>query len=127
MQLLQRFYREVWAVDFEFYAPPGERPTPLCLVARELHTGRLVTSWLEGTRSVLPLIPSGKDVLMIAYYASAELACFLALAWPFPMRVLDLYAEFRCLTSGRPVPCGYGLLGALTAFGIEGMAAVEKD
>src|SRR5262245_48817423 len=44
-----------------------------------------------------------------------------------PRRVLDLYAEFRCLTSGHAVPCGYGLLGALTAFGIEGMAAVEKE
>ena len=41
-------YRKVWAVDFEFTAPPGERPAPLCVVARDLHTGRLVRRWLAG-------------------------------------------------------------------------------
>jgi hypothetical protein len=69
----------------------------------------------------------GQHTLLVAYYASAEMGCCLALGWPFPLRLLDLYAEFRNLTSGRAVPCGYGLLGALTAFGIEGMAAVDKD
>src|SRR4051812_43954681 len=33
-------YDEVWGVDFEFVARPGERPDPVCLVARELRTGR---------------------------------------------------------------------------------------
>ena len=38
-------FREVWAVDFEFAAPDGERPKPICLVARELRMGRLVRQW----------------------------------------------------------------------------------
>ena len=33
-------FREVWVLDFEFHAPPGEPPEPLCLVAREVRTGR---------------------------------------------------------------------------------------
>src|SRR5262249_11932115 len=33
----------------------------------------------------------------------------------------------RCLTSGLPVPCGNGLLGALAYFGLDGLAAAEKD
>ena len=41
-----RHYRRVWLVDYEFTAMPGERPTPLCVVARELHTGWLVRRWL---------------------------------------------------------------------------------
>jgi hypothetical protein len=64
--------------------------------------------------------------LVIAFYASAELGCHLALGWPLPARVLDLYVEFRRLTNGRPTPCGSGLLGALTWFGLDGLAAVEK-
>ena len=40
-------YRCVWAVDFEYTAPTGARPVPLCVVARELRTGRLVRRWLE--------------------------------------------------------------------------------
>ncbi len=64
--------------------------------------------------------------VFVAYYASAELGCFLALGWSMPARVLDLYAEFRCLTSGLSVPCGHGLLGALAYHGIDGMATIEK-
>src|SRR5919108_1831455 len=109
MHTFQRFYREVWAIDFEFTAPPGERPTPLCFATRELFTGRRHTAWLEGTGPVSCPWRTGPDVLVIAYYASAELSCFLALDWPFPARLLDCYAEFRVLTCGRDVPCGHGL------------------
>jgi len=40
-------YREVWLVDFEFSAPPGERPIPVCLVAREFRSGRTVRLWQD--------------------------------------------------------------------------------
>jgi hypothetical protein len=124
---LPRYFRQAWAVDFEFTAPPGERPVPLCAVARELRSGRLVRVWLaDGAPPEAPF-GTGPDSLFIAYYASAELGCCLALDWPFPVRVLDLYAEFRCLTSGLPVPCGRGLLGALAYFGLDGLDATEKE
>jgi hypothetical protein len=120
-------YRQVWLADFEFMAPPGERPMPLCLVARELRSGRLVRTWLADGAPAGPPYPTGPGALFVAYYASAELGCHLALGWPMPVRILDLYAEFRCLTAGLPVPCGNGLLGALAYFGLDGLAAVEKD
>src|SRR6516162_5424863 len=120
-------FGQLWAVDFEFTAPPGDRPIPLCVVARELRTGRLVRTWLaDGAPAAAPY-PAGPDVLFVAYYASAELGCHLALDWPLPFRVLDLFAEFRCLTSGRPTPCGNGLLGALAYFGLDALDAVDKE
>jgi hypothetical protein len=127
MDGLRRYYREVWAVDFEFHAPAGERPTPLCLAARELFSRRLVTGWLEGRPPPPQPWSVGQDTLVVAYYASAEMSCCLALGWPFPVRLVDLYAEFRNVTSGRPVPGGHGLLGALAAFGLPGLASVEKE
>lgn len=62
----------VWLVDFEFSAPSGERPTPLCLVAREFFTGRLIRVWLDGDQSLhgcngLPF-DVGPDVLYVAFY-----------------------------------------------------------
>jgi hypothetical protein len=120
-------YRRVWAVDFEFTAPPGERPVPLCCVARELRTGELRRTWLADGRPPVPPYDTGPDALFVAYYASAEFGCHLALDWPMPARILDLYAEFRCLTSGLTVPCGRGLLGALSYFGLDGLAAAEKE
>jgi hypothetical protein len=120
-------FRRVWALDFEFTAPPGERPTPLCCVARELRSGELVRLWLAGGAPDFPPYSTGPETLFVAYYASAELGCHLALDWPMPARVLDLYAEFRCLTSGLPVPCGNGLLGALAYHGLDGLAVAEKE
>jgi hypothetical protein len=120
-------YAEVWAVDFEFTAPPGGRPVPLCLVARELRSGRRVRLWLADGAPPVPPYPTGPDTLFVAYYASAELGCHLALDWPLPGRVLDLYAEFRCLNSGLAVPAGNGLLGALAYFGLPAVDAAEKE
>jgi hypothetical protein len=117
----------VWAVDFEFAAPPGHRPTPLCVVARELRTGRLVRRWLADTEPGTPPYGTGPDTLLVAYYASAEWGCHLALGWPQPARVLDLFAEFARLTSGVPPPNGRGLLGALAYHGLSAIDAAEKE
>jgi hypothetical protein len=120
-------FHEVWAVDFEFTAPAGERPHPLCVVAREFRTRRLVRLWLSDEPPAAPPYPTGTGVLFVAYYASAELGCHLALGWPMPARVLDLYTEFRTLTNGRTVPHGRGLLGALAYFGLDALDATEKE
>jgi hypothetical protein len=123
------FFREVWLVDTEFTAPPGERPDPICLCACELRSGRRLRLWLwdDPTARREPPFPAGPDVLFVAYYASAELGVFLSLGWPLPVRVLDLYAEFRLLTSGRPAPCGCDLIGALVAFGLPPLDALHKE
>jgi hypothetical protein len=120
-------FTEVWAVDFEFTAHLGTRPMPLCMVARELRSGRLIRLWLGHGAPAQPPFGVGPDSLFVAYYASAELGCFLALDWPLPARILDLFAEFRCRTAGLPVPCGSGLLGALAYYGLDTLDAAEKD
>jgi hypothetical protein len=123
-----RHFSEVWALDFEFGAPPGARPQPRCLVARELRTRRLVLQWLDGgSAPPAPPYATGPDTLLVAYYASAEWGCHLALDWPMPLRVLDLFTEFRNLTNGRPPPHGAGLLGALMWHGLDAMGAAEKQ
>src|SRR5215475_9555501 len=126
MNILNLF-REVWLVDFEFTAPDGCNPRPLCLVARELRSGRLIRLWLDGEAPPVPPYPTGPDVLFVAYYASAEIGCHLALGWPVPERVLDLFAEFRNRTNGVPTENGSGLLGALAYYGLDGIGAVAKE
>lgn len=122
-----RYYREVWCVDFEFGAPPGGRPEPRCMVAREWRSGRTFRVWADELAAMpRPPFPIGADSLLVAYYASAELACFLALGWPMPARVLDLFCEFRVLTNGLAVPCGNGLLGAMAYFGLSAIDVAEK-
>jgi DNA polymerase-1 len=121
-------YTRVWVIDLEFTQPDGGLPTPICLVASELTSGRtlrLGPADLAGRPE--PPFPTGVGVLVVAFYAAAEMACYLALGWRLPERVLDLYAEFRAHTNGRPTPAGVGLLGALTYFGLSAVAAAEKE
>jgi DNA polymerase-1 len=119
-------YHEVWAVDFEFAALPGERPVPVCMVARELRSGRTIRLW-QDQFGPTPPFPTDAGALFVAYYASAELGCFRALGWPMPARILDLFTEFRDRTNGLSTPAGAGLLGALTYFGLDAIGTVEKD
>jgi hypothetical protein len=122
-----RQYRKVWLVDFEFATPAGEHPIPHCVVARDLHSDRLMRWWLADGAPAHPPYGVGSDSLFVAYYASAELGCHLALNWPMPACILDLSAEFRLLVSGLSVTCGRGLLGALAYHGLDAIDAAEKQ
>ena len=119
-------FREIWAVDFEFSSDSGENPEPVCLVAWELRSGRKLRVWRDEFGAAPPY-PTGPDSLFVAYYASAEIGCHLALGWPVAERVLDLFTEFRNHTNGIPTVSGAGLLGALAHYGLDGIGAVEKD
>jgi DNA polymerase I len=118
-------YREIWHADFEFEAGTGERPVPVCLCARELRSGREIRLWRDEFGPAPPY-PIDADSLFVAYYSSAEFGCHCALGWLMPARILDLFTEFRCGTNGLTVPAGNGLIGALTAFGLDTMGATEK-
>src|SRR6185312_15640839 len=129
-------FREIWFVDFEFQAPPGERVRPICLVAHELASGRQVRLFGEEllTRSEAPYSVAS-DSLFVAYMASAELGCHLALGWPFPSNVLDLCVEFRNTLNGveRPQCVGikassrFSLLRALHHYGLDPIPSIEKE
>ena len=118
-------FREIVLVDFEFEVSHGERPVPVCLVARELRSNRTHRVF-QDEFGAAPPYATGPDVLFVAYYASAELGCYRVLGWQLPERILDLFVEFRNLTNGLSTPAGAGLLGALTYFGLDGMGAITK-
>lgn len=119
-------FPEIWAVDFEFGSEPGDSPEPVCLVAWELRSSRKLRLWHDEFGAAPPY-PTGPGALFVAYYASAEIGCHLALGWPVPERVLDLFTEFRNHTNGIPTVSGAGLLGALAHYGLDGIGTVEKD
>jgi len=121
-------FREVWAVDFEYQSEPGEIPAPVCLVARELRTGKLIRLWRDELLALSqPPYPVDEGSLVVAYYASAEIGCHLTLGWPVPARVLDLFTEFRANTNGLPTVAGAGLIGALAHHGLDAIDADDKE
>ena len=119
-------FKEIWAVDFEFGADPGENPQPVCLVALELCSGKKVRLW-QDELGTIPPYPTGPDTLFVAYYASAEIGCHLSLGWPVPERILDLFTEFRNAANGLSTPSGFGLIGALVYHGLDAIGTGEKE
>jgi DNA polymerase I len=129
-------YEEIWAIDFEFYPGPdlasggreGDLPTPLCLVAIELRTGRVIHRWVDQFGSLPPYrIDSG--ALIVSYMSTAEFSCHLALGWPQPACTFDAYIEFRHLTNDGSVKREkgfYSLGGALQYFGEDGIDTTHK-
>jgi hypothetical protein len=95
-------FPEIWAVDFEYYGADGDRPTPICLVAKELKSGRVVRQWCDEF-GPFPPYRLDADALFVAYAANAELACHIVLGWGQPAGVLDLHAEFRHIANDGSV------------------------
>lgn len=120
-------FREIVKVDFEFGVADGGTPEPRCAVAHEVSSGRTYRLDAEALRRLAaPPWSAGPDVLFVAFYAAAEMACYLALGWPMPENILDLYVEHRQLWNGMDAPAGFSLLGALYTFGLPGIEEVEK-
>jgi hypothetical protein len=120
-------YREIWVCDWEFNGADGDIKSPVCLTATELRTNRLVRLWADqlGDRAPYAL---DKDSLFIAYFASAEFSCHLALGWPLPETVLDLFTQFRARMNSDPVIVdGNGEINALNEFRIDNMGQAVKD
>ncbi len=126
MDWLNRF-ESVWLIDFEFSQPPGERPRVACLVAREFHSKRIIRIGFDEIQTMeRPPFDVGDRSLFVAYFSSAEWNCFRSLSWQVPVRVLDLYCEFRNFLNGSKPPAGWGLLGCLAFHGLDSMDASEK-
>ena len=131
MSQLSDFTDGVFLIDFEFRPENGREgntPEPVCLVVIDFLSGVTSRYWKDDihSRSSAPF-SVGREALCVAYFASAEMDCFLKLGWQLPENVLDLYVEFRCLTNGTTPPNGAGLLGALLYFGLPTVAAQHKD
>ena len=90
----RRRFRTIWHVDFEFREDANHLPIPVCMYAREERSGATISLWRdELLRLTHAPFDTGPDSVMVAFASNAELACFLALGWPFPTNVLDPYVE----------------------------------
>ena len=118
-------FREIWCVDFEFNQPPGERPQPICMVGHEMRSDR----WIESFNPMYPPFDVRDDSLFVSYAASAEMSCYLALAWQLPKHTIDIFVEYRLLTNSidRDNRYASSLLAAAAHFKIPHVESEVKD
>src|SRR5215472_17162439 len=114
-------YREIVLVDFEFNQPDGEQiQQVVCVVAHRQYGGGTISSDLR----------RDPDTLFVAYNVVAEVGCHLALGWPVPARVLDLYVEYLAWTNTfrekGTKPPEAKLITALASYGLDSIGAEEK-
>lgn len=121
-----RRFKRIYTLDFEFHLNPGDRPTVVCLVAHELISGERFRLWHDQLANTPPF-PCDADTLVIAYFASAEMDCFLSLGWALPVNLLDLFVEFKCQTNGLKLVTNRSLIGALSYFGKPHLESTAKD
>jgi DNA polymerase-1 len=126
-------------VDTEFYpgrglnngGREGDAPTPLCLVAREMRSNRVVRLW-QDEFGRFPPYRLDDDAVFIAYTNSAEYGTHLALNWGQPACSIDGYIEFRHHTNDGSIKSGdrkkgfYSIGGALRYFGEDGVDTAHK-
>jgi DNA polymerase-1 len=124
-------YSEIWAEDDEYYpgrglangGVEGDPITPLCRVAIELRTGRIVRQWQD---QLGPFSPYHRDALVFSYSLPAEFGCHLRKGWSEPAHAIDALVEFRHHTNDG-VARGRGLGDALRFFGLDSLDLAHKD
>jgi len=117
---------DVIVVDTEFSTPPGERPVPICAVAKNLDQGDETRVWLWGRKVDAPPFPT--DAIFVCYSAPAEMGIQESMGWTLPENVIDLYAEYRVKTNGHPHKPQYsGLIDACTFHGIPTSTSEHKE
>jgi hypothetical protein len=122
-------FEEIWCVDTEFYPGPGlanggvegDPLTPLCLVALEMRSGRIIRLWQDELGRFPPYRLDG-GALFWGYMNSAEFGFHIARGWGQPACSIDAYIEFRhyvndgTLKSGDREKGFYSIGGALRYF-----------
>ena len=132
MSLSDTYLGGIWHVDFEFHplrGLEGNTPVPVCMVAHDVTSGRTMRLWQdELVKLERAPFPTDDTALFVAYFATAEMSCFLSLGWALPVNILDLYVEFRVATNGVSTAHKNGLLAAMQYFGIAGaIESYEKE
>jgi hypothetical protein len=130
-------FREIWAVDTEYYPGPGlanggqqgDAITPLCVCALEMRTNRFVRQW-QNELGPFPPYSLAPESLITGYMVTAELGVHVALNWTQPTNVLDPYVEFRHLVNDGSVEERdkgfFSLDGALRYFLEDGLDTAHK-
>jgi hypothetical protein len=143
-------YGEIWIADTEFCpgrglangGRNGDPITPVCVVALELRSGRIIRQWLDEF-SQFPPYRLDADALFVGFFSTAEFGVHLALGWGKPAHSIDLSIEFRHLTNDGSVNAErrakevkkrgkgsggyYSLAGALCYFGENLIDTAHKN
>jgi hypothetical protein len=130
-------FGSIVVADFEYEVSDGDLPEPLCMVAHVLNENlehvHTIKVWRGEFGTKAPFDVSG-DSLFVAYSAWAEMTCFKALGWQFPIHVFDLHTAYLAASNFLPsyepdlprLKERKRLVDACRAYGLEGWEHMDK-
>lgn len=131
-------FRSITVVDFEYEVGDGDLPNVLCMVAytldselRHVATTRL---W-RGEFGSRPPFDIGPDSLIVGYSLWAEMTCFMALGWRFPVHLFDQHTAYLASSNillpynpdEKRIKPRKRLSDACKAYGVPGWDAIDKE
>jgi DNA polymerase I len=131
-------FKRAIVIDFEYEAPRGDLPIPLCMVAHELDENlehvRTIRLW-RGEFGPQPPFDIGDDTVVVAYTAWAELTCFMVLGWRFPKHIFDLHTAFLAASNvlspyepdEKRIKDRKRLVDACKLYGLNGWEQISKE
>ena len=121
-------FKNIYAIDFEFYGNDGDIPKIVCMVMQNIKTMEISRMWYNQLLEMkTPPFNMGENALLITYFAPAEIQSMLALNWSTEVSILDLFAEFRCETNGNPNVSRKTLVNALSYYELNHLIPEEKE
>ena len=121
-------FQKIYAIDFEYYGGDGEIPKIVCMVIQNIRTAEISHVWQDELRKMkTPPFKTEEDIVILTYFAPAEIQSMLALDWCTNVSVMDLFAEFRCETNGNPDVSRRGLVNALSYYQLSHLIPDEKE
>jgi hypothetical protein len=122
-------FREIWCADTEYFpgrgktngGRDGDIVTPLCLVAYEMRSGRILRQWMDEF-GPFPPYRLDSDALFVSYLLPADYSVHIARGWGEPACAIDAYVEFRHYVNDGAMKAAdrdkgfYSLAGALRYF-----------
>ena len=111
--------------DTEYRQPPGENPTVVCMVIKNILDNR--TYRVSGKDLTEFPVPITDDSLFVAHYAPAEINSILALGFKKPKFIFDTFVESKKLYWGKQDGFAFGQLDCCRRYGIKVMSKEHKD
>ena len=115
-------FEHVDVLDFEYKQTDGNPPKPVCIVIKDLFTGKTIKEWLVNKKFKYPH-PIQKT-LFVCHWAVAEVSCLIELGIDKPRAVFDTFIEEKKMFNG--ILRGFGLVDVCERHGIKGVMSHEK-
>lgn len=121
-------YKSINVSDVEFIEAVGERPIPVCIVSRDLISGKVTRVFQDDLLSMKePPFDIGENALFVSYMAVAEFSFFKALGWKKPVHTVDLFVEYTLKMNGTGKKKDMSLLEVLDEYSLPHITKEEKE